>query len=88
MILSSDSDACDCDSTLALKRKADIFGTVMTFQFTSDRVTFMMKYVKKLTASHRIMVRNKAVFCLLEAVIYKRLQKYDVVITSSAAISI
>jgi len=41
----------------------------MTFQFTSDRLILLLKYVKQLTVSRWIIVWTKAVLC-----IYKCLQ--------------
>jgi len=43
--------------------------TRMTFQFTSDRLILLLKYVKQLTVSRWIIVWTKAVLC-----IYKCLQ--------------
>jgi len=35
-----------CESTLVLKRKADILSKVMTFQFNHNTLVFLLTYVK------------------------------------------
>ena len=84
-----------CESTFVLKRKADILSIsydILTFQFISDTVIFLLTYVKHrlLITSRWIMVWNKAVFCL-EVLIYKRLQQiwryHDVISRNESLIS-
>ena len=64
-----------CESTLVLKRKADILSIsygISIYQWHSNiLVDIMLNIWLLLIISRWIVVRNKAVFCL-EVVIYKR----------------
>jgi len=58
----------------------------MAFQFISNTVIFLLTYVKYLIISNYQSLNYKAVFYL--QVVFTNVYKYDVIITSSAAINI